>query len=223
MGREAASSPLLGLPDRASTVGSLPSTGAQTAGSDYQERLELLSGARWKRVLDVQRPYRWNLRRLNLGLVLDVGCGIGRNLAGLAPYAVGVDHNAASVEVCRARGLTAYATEEFEQSQHARVGSFDAMLVSHVLEHIDMDTADAIVRRYLPFLRRAAAVVFITPQERGFPTDPTHVRFVDERGLREHAHRLGLHVERSYSFPFPRAAGRLFAYNEFVQVARTPA
>lgn len=34
---------------------------------------------------------------------------------------------------------------------------------------------------------------------------------------------LGLQVEKSYSFPLPRLAGRLFKYNEFVLVARKPA
>jgi len=45
----------------------------------------------------VQAPYRRNLRRL-VGdrAVLDVGCGIGRNLANLGPGSVGVDHNAHS-------------------------------------------------------------------------------------------------------------------------------
>ena len=60
-----------------------------TRGADYAERLETLETARWKRVLDVQAPYRWNLRRLGLGFTLDIGCGIGRNL----PVAAGaVDH-----------------------------------------------------------------------------------------------------------------------------------
>ena len=79
-----------------------------TVGRDYAERLETLEGARWKRLLDVQAPYRWNLRRLGLGFTLDVGCGIGRNLLHLDRRGVGVDHNVASVEIARGRGCTAY-------------------------------------------------------------------------------------------------------------------
>ena len=33
---------------------------------------------------------------------------------------------------------------------------------------------------------------------------------------------LGLTVEKQYSFPFPRFAGKVFTYNEFVTVARKP-
>jgi hypothetical protein len=36
-----------------------------TQGEDYTARLEHLEGARWKKLPDVQRPYRWNLRRLS--------------------------------------------------------------------------------------------------------------------------------------------------------------
>ena len=38
-----------------------------TTGDDYAQRLRDKEGARWKQLLDVQRPYRWNLRRLQLG------------------------------------------------------------------------------------------------------------------------------------------------------------
>ena len=61
-------------------------------------------------------PYRWNLRRLRLGRVLDVGCGIGRNLQHLDADAVGVDHNQDSVTIARQRGLTAYVPEAFFHS-----------------------------------------------------------------------------------------------------------
>jgi SAM-dependent methyltransferase len=194
--------------------------GSQTAGADYADRLRRLEGARWKQLFDVQRPYRWNLRRLGLGRVLDVGCGIGRNLANLGPDSVGVDHNAQSVALARARGLTAYTTQEFWGTGMGTPGSFDSMLLAHVMEHVDADVAEGIVREYLPCLRPEGRLVFITPQEVGFRSDSTHVRFVDLEGLRRHAHNLGFSVERAYSFPFPRAAGKVFKYNEFVLVAR---
>lgn len=199
-----------------------PDDGSSTAGDDYAERLRRRSSSWWKRALDVQRPYRWNLRRLGLGRTLDVGCGIGRNLHNLGPDSVGVDHNAASIRTARADGLTAYTTEEFWHEPVSAPGSFDSMLVAHVLEHVSYEVADSILREYLPCVRPGGKVVLITPQEAGYKSDHTHVRFVDLRGLREHADALGLAVERTYSFPMPRALGRVFTYNEFVCVATAP-
>src|SRR5437868_14699975 len=82
----------------------------------------------WKRMLDVQRPYRAHLRRLKLGLVLDVGCGIGRNLGHLAGQGIGVDPNVDAIATCKARGLTAFTPEELASSEYAQPGRFDSLL-----------------------------------------------------------------------------------------------
>ena len=206
------------MDDRDDTVGS----GEATAGSEYAERLTRLETARWKQLLDVQRPYRWNLKRLNLGRTLDVGCGIGRNLKNLGPNAVGVDHNAHSIAHCRELGLTAFTTSEFFEGAQGRPESFDAMLCAHLLEHVSQQVADDIVEQYLPYVRPGGQVVFITPQEVGFRSDETHIRWVDLEVARAHVERHGLTMVRSYSFPFPRPAGKVFKYNEFVTVARKP-
>src|SRR5204863_244052 len=76
----------------------------------------------WKRLLDVQRPYRAHLRRLRLGLVLEVGCGIGRNLDHLRGTSIGVDRNRRAVEIARGRGLKAFTPEELRASPWATPG-----------------------------------------------------------------------------------------------------
>ena len=190
-----------------------------TRGSAYAQRLSDLQGARWKRLVSVQRPYRWNLRRLHLGRTLDVGCGIGRNLENLDGGGVGVDHNGDSVAACRARGFVAYTSEEFAGSDEGRSGDFESLLFAHVLEHMHRPDAIALVRAYLPYLRRPGKVVLITPQERGHASDATHVAFMDAEMLSGIAAECGLTVQRSYSFPFPRQVGRVFTYNEFVVMA----
>lgn len=189
-----------------------------TGGTDYTERLVALEHARWKRLLNVQAPYRWNLRRLDLGRTLDIGCGVGRNLSNLGAGSVGVDHNPDSVAVARSRGLSAFTPEEFAASQAQEWRTFDSALLAHVVEHMSSDEAENLVKTYLPCVRPAGKVVFITPQEKGYRSDRTHVRFVDFAGLRELADSLGLVLRRAYSFPFPRFAGRVFTYNEFVVV-----
>jgi SAM-dependent methyltransferase len=191
-----------------------------TIGAAYTARLSQLSGARWKRALDVQAPYRWNLRRL-LGdrCVLDVGCGIGRNLAHLGPTSVGVDHNADSVRICREQGLTAFTTREFDRSPHARSGTFTGLLAAHLVEHLEPGTAADVLRPYLRCLSPEARIVLICPQQRGFASDPTHTVYFDQAALRWLSEQLGFDVERQLSFPLPALAGRWFTYNEFVTVA----
>jgi SAM-dependent methyltransferase len=189
-----------------------------TASAAYTNRLAARSGARWKRVLDVQAPYRWNLHRL-LGerRTLDVGCGIGRNLAHLPAGSVGVDHNATSVQVCRKAGLEAHTVAEF-LAQEA-TPRFGGLLAAHLIEHLPAGEAVGVLAPYLPYLEPAARIVLICPQERGFASDATHTVFTDQPALAALAGELGLRVQRQYSFPLPRRAGRVFTYNEFVTVA----
>ncbi|HEX3792763.1 MAG TPA: class I SAM-dependent methyltransferase [Pseudonocardiaceae bacterium] len=194
-----------------------------TDGADYTDRLVRLEQPAWKRLLDVQAPYRWNVRRLfGDREVLDVGCGLGRNLAHLTPHGVGVDHNAHSVEVCRQRGLTAFTTEEFAGTEYAKPDRFGGLLAAHLIEHLPRPTAIEVLAGYLGYLTRGATVVFICPQERGYATDSTHVAFTDFDGLAEIATQLGLTERRRISFPLPRPAGTVFPYNEFILVASTP-
>ena len=193
-----------------------------TAGEDYARRLQSREGAWWKRALDVQAPYRWNLRRHDLGRTLDVGCGIGRNLATLGPGSVGVDHNAASVAIARSRGLDALTVEEWERSELRREEAFDGLLVAHVVEHMGPDDARALLRAYLPYLRPGGRVLMICPQERGYASDETHVRFTDGDALATLARDVGLVADGWSSFPFPRWAGRAFTYNEFCATSTKP-
>jgi len=192
---------------------------SDTGSRAYAERLERLSGARWKRWLDVQAPYRWNLRRLRLGRTLDVGCGIGRNLAHLPPGSVGIDANPHSVAAARRRGLDAFEPDAF-RSVGSGAAPFDALLFAHVLEHLRPAAAEALVAEHLAFLRPGGRVVLITPQEAGFRSDPTHVSFLDLSALRALLARLGCEIERGYSFPLPRSLGHVFRHNEFVVVGR---
>jgi len=193
-----------------------------TEGRDYAERLRAKQNVWWKKALDVQRPYRHNLRGVGLGRTIDVGCGIGRQLGWLDAGSIGVDHNPHSVAVARDAGHAAYTVEEFLASDHARPGAFDAMLLAHVVEHMEREQGLDVVRMYLPYVRPGGRVLFICPQEVGYRSDHTHVRFYDGPALEAFARELGLQVERSWSFPFPRPAGKVFIYNEFNVLARVP-
>jgi 2-polyprenyl-3-methyl-5-hydroxy-6-metoxy-1,4-benzoquinol methylase len=187
--------------------------------ADYARRLQRLSGRRWKRL--IPNPYRWNIRRLVRGRVLDVGCGIGRCLDFVRPNGVGVDPNEAAIAMCRDNGHEAFTPEEFATTRQSTVDrKFDTLLCSHVLEHLDEPTGVVLLRSYLSDLVAGGRVILITPQQRGQRSDPTHVRFVDAGALRDMAVQCGLTIDRISSFPLPRVFGRWFVYNETVTVAR---
>ena len=190
-----------------------------TRDPEYAVRLATLESKGWKKFLDVQAPYRRNLRQLDLGRTLDVGCGLGRNLMNLE-NGVGVDHNADAVKIARSRGLTAFTSNEWPDSGAAIHDSFDSILLAHVLEHVSQEDSDDIIAAYLPYLRPNGKLVLICPQEKGFPTDPTHIRWVDDSELRATGDRNEFHEIRNYSFPFPRFMGKFFTYNEFVYVGQ---
>jgi SAM-dependent methyltransferase len=193
-----------------------------TTGPEYTRRLAAATQPRrgWRRWADPQRPYRWNIRRLGLGRVLDIGCGVGRNLAHLDGNGVGVDHNPASVAAARSLGLVAYTTPEFTTSVDAVPGSFDSLLFAHVLEHMTPAEATALVQQYRGFLRPTGRVVVICPQERGQSSDATHVTFMPPDLIGSVLDGAGVRVERDLSFPFPRLVGRWFTHNETIVIGQ---
>lgn len=188
----------------------------------YTESLLAPKTLWWKRLLDLQAPYRWNIRRLNPGFTLDIGCGIGRNLHHLRGDGVGIDHNPHSVAVARSRGLKAFSPEEFERSEFRRLSLFDSLLLSHVAEHMLEEEVIALLARYSPFLKPRGRVIVIAPQEAGYRSDTTHVRFLDFSSLERLVRAAGLAPLKSYSFPLPRVFGGIFKYNEFVSISEKP-
>ncbi len=193
---------------------------SSTLGEAYTERLVRKQMVWWKRLLDVQAPYRWNLRRLEPAFTLEIGCGIGRNLLHLKGQGVGVDHSNHSVEIARRRGCLAFTPDEFERSIYSLPGTFDSLLLAHVAEHMTSAEATSLLRGYIPRLKTNGKIIIITPQERGFRSDATHVEFVDWVRIRSILSPLGFTPVEEYSFPLPRFCGNLFIYNEFVSVSR---
>jgi len=187
-----------------------------TRTADYTDRLTSLSTKRWKRL--VPNPYRSWLRSKQPGFTLDIGCGTGRSLAMIHGNGVGVDHNFHSVKACRHQGFAAFTPDEFKMSEYAVPDHFDSLLCSHVLEHLDVVAADGLLATYIPYVRRGGRVMIVTPQERGYASDPSHVRFVDDGALEQLSLNLGLTDVRTTSFPLPRAMGRAFIYNEFTLI-----
>lgn len=186
-----------------------------TRSSSYTDRLRRLEGSLFKKIVTPINPYRWNIRKMSKGSVLDIGCGIGRNLRYLNRSDVlGVDHNHESVDYVNNLGFRALTVESFQKSSEQMTESFDSILISHVLEHLTVEEADELIAFYLPYLKPGGRVIAICPQERGYASDSTHKTYFSIDALEKLLSRNGLIKIVATSFPLPRIFGRLFIYNE---------
>ncbi len=191
------------------------------SSDDYSNRLIRLQTARWKRWLNVQAPYRWHIRRIAQGKTLEIGCGIGRNLSHLEGNAIGIDNDPACVAEARRLGLNAFQPNAFAEhaKQHPNL-LFDNLLFSHVLEHMPSNEAVDLIAEYKKSLKPNGRIIIITPQEVGYSSDKTHVNFLDFSGIQSIAKKTEFTIEKQYSFPFPRWAGKIFLYNEFISILK---
>jgi SAM-dependent methyltransferase len=197
---------------------------SSTESLDYTNRLINKQSPLWKKIaskyIDLQIPYRWNLKRLNPGLTLEIGCGIGRNLSTLQDLGIGIDHNIHSIEVCRSLGLHAFTPGEFQSSPFNKPNTFDSLLLAHVAEHMSLEKVIEVLSEYSNLLKPNGKLIIITPQEVGYRSDSTHVEFMDFSKLRYIHSNLNFRLINEYSFPFPRIFGHLFIYNEFISVSK---
>jgi SAM-dependent methyltransferase len=152
--------------------------------------------------------------------MLDLGCGLGRNLAHIGGNGVGIDHNPRSVEFARERGFTVFTPEDFEASEFNRPATFDSLLLAHVIEHMSEQQAVCLIQRYIRLLKSGSRLLVICPQELGFKADTTHVDFMDFEKIRDIASQVRVTPLAEYSFPFPRFFGHFFRYNEFIFVGQ---
>jgi SAM-dependent methyltransferase len=191
--------------------------GLSTADEEYALRLQFLSRQRYKKILRSVNPYRLHIRKICVGRVLDIGCGIGRNLGYLSrPDALGIDHNTVAITLAQAAGFTTLTPTQYELEQEKYMESFDTLLISHVLEHLTESESISLLSSYLPAVKTGGRVIVICPQERGQASDPTHRTFLDHEAISLLFDTSGVSQIKHGSFPFPSWFGRFYVYNETV-------
>ena len=196
-----------------------------TASEEYFHEIQVNTNRFLRKILPTNLPYSLNLKFNRLGRTLEIGSGLGRNLSVLPLGSIGFEHNTKSADYCRRKlGLTVLGNEQFQEFKAipSNYGLFDSILISHVLEHVELENQLPLIVDALPLLKHGGKLVLITPQERGFDSTNSHITWTDFGRLIDLTNTLpgNWSLLRKYSFPFPRFFGKVFTYNEFIVVAR---
>lgn len=191
-----------------------------TKNDIYAQRLINIQNKKWKKKLTFLNPYKYHLNFICKGKVLEIGCGIGRVLNFMPSRIVGIDHNIKAIEVCKEMKFSAFTTEEFFKTNTGHNSKYDTLLFSHILEHMSFKEANKILKEYLPFLKIGGNIILITPQQKGFNSDHTHIHPMNIYNLKKLAKNNDIKETFTYSFPLPKLFGKYFIYNENVFIGK---
>jgi len=131
--------------------------------------------------------------------ILDYGCGTGGNSSSYTPFGLvcGIEPDAGAVQLAGRRGGAALCRASGTELPF-RPGSFDVVVASDVLEHIDDDVGA--VQEIARVLRPGGAFIFSVPAHPWLfgPHDAAlfHRRRYVERGLRSLVEESGLRIRR---------------------------
>jgi SAM-dependent methyltransferase len=98
--------------------------------NDYSQFAESSRIRQWLRKFLFIKP----IVRLFRGYVLDIGCGPGIYLEQYSGPSLGIDAHPNNVKICEKNGIHAIETDA---NSFVQVNTFDTVLISHVLEHLD--------------------------------------------------------------------------------------
>lgn len=165
---------------------------------------------------DIEGRLRVYLDRLeNQSPILDLGCGRGESLEVFKAHGLtarGVDGSAEMVEQCRRKGLEAVEGDLFDHLAAAEPEGLGAVVSFHVIEHLDVESLDRLVRLAFRALRPGGLLILETPNPlsvvvaaRNFWLDPTHRRPVHPETLRLFYELAGFEeIELLPLRPFPK-------------------
>jgi SAM-dependent methyltransferase len=129
------------------------------------------------------------LRKAGLGpvsAVLDVGCGYGRNLMALRNMGfnpTGVEINPVVAEAVRKEGFHCIGPGEFEARP---THEWDAILMSHIIEHFEPRALLEVIDGYLSRLRSSGLLIIASPlPNRTFYDNFDHVKPYTPQAIEE--------------------------------------
>jgi SAM-dependent methyltransferase len=174
----------------------------------------------------VKARYINNLLRFVQGPTVDVGCGAGQILERLPPGSLGIEVNPVLVRELNQRGMTvkqAQADPARLDISAAAGGSYQSLVLSHVLEHFD-DAAE-VLRKLLADARQLGIgnVIIVVPGQVGYGSDVTHKTFVTWDYLQQHGVLACQGYALTHHSYFPGNVawlGKVFIYHEMMLVYR---
>lgn len=142
--------------------------------------------------------------------VLDIGCGDGANMRLLAARGhevVGITLSEREAEIVREQGFTCHVWNIDEESEPFAGMKFDALIFSHVLEHVAWP--NVVLSRYLELLHTRGGIYIALPNVMNFSNrwqfmrgrfhytetglmDRTHLRFFDFHSARQLVEDVGI-------------------------------
>lgn len=97
--------------------------------------------------------------------ILDVGCGYGRILRLLKSKnynALGVEINPLIVDACKREGLPCVTVDSFINGENSKT-KYDAIVMFHVIEHLESDKCFEFIDSYLDYLKPGGILIIATP------------------------------------------------------------
>jgi len=116
--------------------------------------------------------------------ILDVGCGVGRNLKLLRSLnykkIYGTDISVDMINISKKEGLNVFLPEDIRSNQK----QFDVLIFSHVLEHVNEDCIQKFLEEYFRLLKDNGKIIILTPVlYDAFFNDIDHVKPCYPNGL----------------------------------------
>lgn len=168
----------------------------------------------------IRKIYLRRIARMCLGKTIDLGCGTGTLLKLLPQGSIGFEVNSFAVDYCRMNGLKVYLLPEvwtISSLSPFLPGGYKTLVMNHVLEHLQNPSeVFALLVNELPRygIKR---FIFVTPGEKGFLSDKTHVEFIDQNWFEKNLKKCNAALKRRSTRYFPlnmKSAGKYLTHNE---------